>query len=383
MKKFGKKLMVMVLVLAMVATCFAGCGEKEVANEFIIGGSGPLTGPAASYGISVKQGAETAVEEINAAGGINGYKIDYRPRDDEHSNDKVKTVVETLIDDGMHVFMGATTSGPTVVAGSITSDENIFQISPSGSSLPCTEYDNAFRVCFTDPVQGAKSAKYLTDYLPEVKKVGVLYDSSVDYSTGIYKAFEEAADPLIELVVQTFITESSTDFNTQIRKFKEEGVEAVFVPFYAAEAANFLTQAKMAGLSVPFFGCDGMDGIDGIMTDVDAMEGLVYLSGFVYSSEEANAKAFTEKYNKKYGKNPDQFAAAGYDAMYAIKAGMEKGECTPAMSPSDICDIMMKTMTEVTVKGLTGTMTWTADGETNKDAQFAVMKNGKQEALTK
>ena len=380
MKKFGKKLVVMLLVVAMVTACFAGCAKDTAADKFIIGGSGPLTGGAAVYGISVKQGAEIAVAEINAAGGINGFPIDFRMEDDEHSTDKVKTVVDKLIGEGMHAFMGATTSGPTVEAGYITSDENIFQITPSGSSQDCTQFDNAFRVCFTDPLQGVKSAEFLKDTYPDAKKVGILYDASDAYSAGIYEAFKVESD--VEMVVQSFTAESKTDFTTQINKFKSEGVEAVFIPFYATEAAMFLTQAKANGLAVPFFGCDGMDGVDGLLTNnPEVMEGLVYLTGFVYSSQEAKAKAFTDSYKSKYKENPNQFAAAAYDAMYAIKAAMEKGECTPEMTASEICDIMKTTMTQVTVNGLTGTMTWTADGEPNKDGQFAVMKDGKQEAL--
>lgn len=379
MKKFGKKLVVMVLVLAMVVACFAGCGEKT--SEWVIGSSGPLTGGAAVYGIGVKNGATIAIEEINAAGGINGVQVKFEMYDDKADGEQAKTNFNTLTGKGMHVFMGAVTSGSTIEAGRAAKDANVFLLTPSGSAQDCTQYDNAFRICFTDPVQGVKSAIYFKEKYPQAKKVGVLYDSSDEYSAGIYEAFKKEMGNDVELVVESFTQESKTDFSTQISSFKSKGCEAVFIPFYASEAAAFLTQAKNSGLKVPFFGCDGMDGVEGIVTDKEAIEGLVFLTAFVSSSQDPQAKSFTDKYVKAHGEKPNQFAADAYDAIYAIKAALEYAKATPDMTPSAICDLMKDAMTKITVDGLTGTMKWTKDGEPSKDAIFAVIKNGEQQPL--
>ncbi|MEG2116730.1 MAG: ABC transporter substrate binding protein, partial [Clostridia bacterium] len=189
---------------------------------------------------------------------------------------QAKTNFNSLEGAGMHVFMGAVTSGASIEAGKEAKEANVFLLTPSGSAQDCTQYDNAFRICFTDPVQGVKSAKYVKDTYPNVKKMGVLYDSSDEYSTGIYKAFKAELKG-VDLVEETFTAETKTDFSTQIENFKNKGCEVVFIPFYASEAALFLTQAKSKGLKVPFFGCDGMDGVEGISKDKSVVEGLVFL----------------------------------------------------------------------------------------------------------
>ncbi|MEG1805120.1 MAG: ABC transporter substrate-binding protein [Clostridia bacterium] len=380
MKNFGKKLVVMVLVVAMTMACFAGCGGGAKATEWYVGSSGPLTGGAAVYGLGVKRGAEIAVKEINAAGGINGAQVKFDIRDDVCDGAQAKTNFNSLEGAGMHVFMGAVTSGASIEAGKEAKEANVFLLTPSGSAQDCTQYDNAFRICFTDPVQGVKSAKYVKDTYPNVKKMGVLYDSSDEYSTGIYKAFKAELKG-VDLVEETFTAETKTDFSTQIENFKNKGCEVVFIPFYASEAALFLTQAKSKGLKVPFFGCDGMDGVEGISKDKSVVEGLVFLTAFVSSSTDPKAKNFTDSYVSAYGEKPNQFAADAYDAMYTIKAALEHSKATPDMTASKVCDLMKDAMTKITVKGLTGTMTWNAQGEPSKEAIFTVIKNGEQTPL--
>ncbi len=375
MTNFMKKLVVAVLVIAMCLSAFAGCGKKA-SDVFIFGGIGPTTGDYATYGLSVRNGAQLAVDEINAAGGINGFQVEFKMEDSEGASENAINVANKLIDGGMHALVGPTLSGETYAVSAETNEAGVFQMTPSGSALNCTEKDNAFRTCFTDPLQGASLAKFFNTGYADQANVGILYKADDDYSTGIYKAFE--ADVNAECVVQSFTSEQSTDFSTQINTFKSEGVQSVLLPIYAADAVKFLDQAVKAGLDVFFFGGDGIDGIhseDGVKPET--INGVVYLSGFSATAPAANVQAFVTAYAKANPEKPvDQFAAAAYDTVYAFKAAMEKGEVTPDMDPVDVNEVLKKTMTEVSVNGVTGAMTWNAQGEPTKDAFYIEIVDG-------
>lgn len=254
------------LTAAMTVTMLAGCGggetEKGSSDTIKIGGIGPVTGDAAIYGEAVKNGAELAVKEINEAGGINGAQIEFNFQDDEADAEKAVNAYNTLKDWGMQALLGTVTSAPCVAVGEVAQADNMFLLTPSGTAVECVQYDNAFRVCFSDPMQGAESAKYIADN-QLATKIAVIYNSSDVYSTGIYQAFaKEAETEGLEIVAaEAFTAESKTDFSVQLQKAKDAGAELVFLPFYYSEAALVLQQAAGINYSPIFFGCDGMDGI--------------------------------------------------------------------------------------------------------------------------
>lgn len=383
MKKMTKALS-LALVAVMVVATFVGCGGKKKSSDtFKIGGIGPLTGAAALYGQGAMNGAQIAVDEINEAGGINGYKISFKTADDELDNDKSVNAYNSLKDWGMQMLVGTVTSGCCTAVGEYAHQDNMFLLSPSASSVDAIAYDNAFRVCFSDPNQGIASADYMAQSMKDAK-IAIIYDNSDLYSTGIRDKFvAKAKENGLNIVAEgAFNADNNKDFSVQIQSAKNAGADLVFLPIYYQQAALILAQSKDAEYAPTFFGCDGLDGILGVENfDLSLAEGVMLLTPFVASSSQADSKAFTDKYVAKYGETPNQFAADAYDAVYAIKAAVEKANVTPSMSVSEIGDLMKVAMTEISINGATGSITWAADGEPTKTPMAMVIKNGVYEAV--
>ena len=315
---------------------------KVDGDVFTIGTTGPLTGSAASYGNSVKNGATVAIDEINAAGGVKvgdkTYKLALNFQDDEAKEDKAVNAYNNL------------------------------QITPSGSAKAITENPNVFRLCFTDPLQGKMIADFVVDQGYE--SVAVLYNNSDEYSTGVYEAFKEELNTAGKsdlLVNEQSFTNDDVDFTTQLTQIKASGAKLIFVPAYYEAAAYIVQQAKQQGIDAAFVGSDGWDGVLGQVTDSSAVEGAVFLSPFLAS--DPSAADFTKAYETAYKATPDQFAADGYDTVYVIKAAMEKAG---SIESSDL----IKAMTEIEVNGITGKVSFNADGEPNKEPKFVTITNG-------
>ena len=389
MKRFKKVLSAMVAT-AMAASMIVGCAdategsapsEGSASGEatFKIGAIGPLTGGAAAYGNAVCNAAELAVEEINAAGGINGFKVEYSKEDDELNAEKSVNAYNTLKDWGMQVLVGSTTSACSIAVSEYTKADNMFQLTPSGSAVDCVKYDNAFRVCFSDPNQGIASAQYISDN-NLAKKVGIIYDSSDVYSNGIYQKFvEEAEGKNFEIVsAEAFTQDNNTDFSVQLQKAKDAGADLVFLPIYYKDASLILTQANTMGYSPIFFGVDGLDGLLTVDNfDTSLAEGVMLLTPFAADATDDLTVNFVTKYKEKYGEVPNQFAADAYDAVYIIKEAIEKAGVTPDMSVSEIGDKLKAAMVEIEASGLTSAkMTWDASGEPNKEPKAVVIKDG-------
>ena len=376
------------LTAAMTVTMLAGCGggetEKGSSDTIKIGGIGPVTGDAAIYGEAVKNGAELAVKEINEAGGINGAQIEFNFQDDEADAEKAVNAYNTLKDWGMQALLGTVTSAPCVAVGEVAQADNMFLLTPSGTAVECVQYDNAFRVCFSDPMQGAESAKYIADN-QLATKIAVIYNSSDVYSTGIYQAFaKEAETEGLEIVAaEAFTAESKTDFSVQLQKAKDAGAELVFLPFYYSEAALVLQQAAGINYSPIFFGCDGMDGILQVENfDTSLAEGLMLLTPFAADATDDLTVNFVKSYKDAYNEVPVQFAADAYDAIYALKAAMEDANVTADMDASAICDALKASMLNIKLDGLTGEgMTWTEDGEPHKAPKAVKVVDGAYAAM--
>lgn len=382
-----KKYLAIIMAAVLAVTCFVGCGKTETAdNEIVIGGIGPITGPAAAYGNAVMNGAQLAVDEINAAGGIGfeGIKIKFDFQDDEHDAEKAVNAYNTLLDNNMKILMGTVTSTPCVAVAAKAAEDNMFLLTPSGSAVECVAAPNAFRICFSDPDQGIASAQYIAQH-NVAKKVAVIYNSSDVYSDGIYQKFAaEAKVQGLEIVTaQAFTKDSATDFTVQIQKVKESGAELMFLPIYYQEAALILTQANKAGLDIKVFGCDGLDGvIDQLGDNAAIAEGVMLLTPFAADAEDELTKSFTAAYQKKYNEIPTQFAADGYDAIYTIKMAMERvGIEDASISASDLCEALKSAMVEIEVEGVTGTMSWAASGEPVKEPKAMVIKDGSYKAM--
>jgi branched-chain amino acid transport system substrate-binding protein len=328
--------------------------------------------------------AQIAVDEINAAGGVNGMTLELNFQDDECDAEKSVNAYNTLKDWGMQVLMGTVTSACSIAVSDYSKDDNIFQLTPSGSAVECVQYDNAFRVCFSDPNQGIASAQYIGEN-GLATKVAVIYDSSDIYSSGIYEKFAaEAENQPFEIVeAQAFTADNKTDFSVQLQKAKDSGAELVFLPIYYTEASLILAQADKMGFETQFFGCDGLDGILDVENfDTSLAEDVMLLTPFAADATDDLTVNFVTAYKDAYGDTPNQFAADAYDAIYIIKAAAEKAGVTADMSASDICDALKSVMTELSVDGLTGEgITWSADGEPSKAPKAVKIVDGAYKAM--
>ncbi len=381
MKKFFKSLMAVSAAAVMAATvagCDNGAAQGGDSNTLVLGGIGPVTGDAAVYGIAVRNGIQLAVDEINAAGGVNGMTLKLDFQDDEHDPEKSVNAYNTIKDNGAKILVGTVTSGPCIAVSAEAAKDNMFLITPSGSAIDCiTAGDNCFRVCFTDPGQGMIAADYIAD-ANLGKKIGVIYDSSIDYSTGILEGFKKQATARgLEIVSeQSFTSDNATDFSVQIEKIKQSGAELLFLPIYYQEASLILQQAE-GKLDIPVFGGDGLDGLIDQLGDKVALAQDVYvMTPYASTSPEAKSVAFTNAYTAKFeGVTPIQFAADGYDAVYIIKAALEKAGVNDASkSASEICDAIKGVMTEIEFDGVTGKTTWGEDGEPTKAPKVMQIK---------
>ena len=376
-----KKVFAFVMAAVMVFT-MAACGNNDTpantdadgADSVIrIGGIGPLTGSYANYGISDKNGAEVAVEEINANGGINGMQIELQFQDSQGDPESAVNAYGKLMDWGMDVSLGGVFSGETASIVAAANEDDVMLITPSGSADGCIAgNDKAFRVCFYDSFQGAAAANYIQEN-GLATEVGVFYESDYDYSVGLYNSFTEqcAANGITIKETQTFTTSTNTDFSTQINALVASGVKVVFMPIYAEEASTFLTQAKgKFADDVYFFGADGLDGILGkVEQDPSIANNVLMLTPFAADSTDPAVQSFVEKYQTAYNAVPDQFAADAYDAVYTIKTAVEKAGTTSGAALAQV-------MTEITVDGITGKMTWSADGNTDKPASAILYYDG-------
>lgn len=379
-----KKLMSLILA-AMMLMSLAACGGDtpastgkaddgtKAAETIKMGGIGPLTGDYANYGISVKQGAELAVKEINAAGGIAGQQIELSFQDSQGDAESAVNAYGKLLDWGMKLSLGCVFSGETATVVAAAKDDDILLLTPSGSSDNILQgNDKAFRVCFNDSYQGTMAANYIKEHAI-TDKVAILYQSDYDYSVGLYESFKAGCETngITIAEVQTFTEGTKTDFTTQINKLVAADVKLIFIPIYAEPASTFLTQAKgKFGDDVYFFGADGLDGImEKVAQDVTIADNVLMLTPFAADSQEADVQAFVKAYQAAYNATPDQFAADGYDAVYILKAAAEKAGTTSGAA-------MAKAMTELEIDGVTGNMKWTADGNTQKNAMAIIYKNG-------
>jgi len=395
-----KKYLAFAMALAMVAASFAGCGSSSSApastaaattaaagdaaeapagtGTVKIGMSGPLTGGASAYGLAVKAGMEVAVEEINAKGGL---QIEFNAQDDEADGEKAVSAYNALKDWGMQVMAGQVTTGSALAVAPESTTDNMFNLTPSASAESLAlSGPNVFQMCFTDPNQGASAAELVSSKFAG-SKVGIIYDSSDDYSTGLYNGFSTNASELgVEIVATTSYTaDNKADLSTQVTQCQDAGADLVFLPIYYTEASQILTYANRIGYAPKFFGCDGMDGIltvEGF--DTALAEGLTLMTPFDANASDEATQSFVTKFKAKMdGLVPNQFAADGYDVIYAIYTALTKAEVTGNESAEELCTILEEQFATLTVDGLTGSgMHWDENGMISKAPAAVVIENG-------
>ena len=335
---------------------------------------------SAQYGTNVYNAAKIAADEINENGGFNGYKVEILDAgDDQGDPEKAVNAYNDLIDKGMQMLCGTVTSGSCIAVGAEAA-EDTFLFTPSATALDCiTAGTNEFRMCFTDPAQGTKSAQYISEH-KLATKVAVLYDSAADYNSGVHDAFvAAAADDGLEVVAdEAYTTDSNTDYSVQLAKIKKSGAELLFLPNYYSDNALILQQASEAGLDIKFFGVDGMDGILNVENfDKSLAEGVMLLTPFSATATDEKSQNFVKAYGDAHnGEIPNQFAADTYDVLYAMQLAADDAKITPDMENADISAAMSASMANIELDGLTGKAKWTEDGECDKEPKAFEIKDG-------
>lgn len=376
-----KKVLAVTAAVAMTAAMMPTAVFADNAETFKIGVIGPMTGDYAQYGLGVYHAAQLAAEEVNANGGFNGYNVEVLAAgDDQGDPEKAVNAYNDLLDKGMQMLCGAVTSGACIAVGAEAA-ESTFLFTPSGTAVDCiTSGSNEFRMCFTDPAQGTKSAEFIGKH-KLATKVAVLYDSSADYNSGVNDAFVAAAeDNGLEVVAdEAYTADSNTDFSVQLKKIKYSGADLLFLPNYYSDNALILQQAHDAGMDdMKKFGVDGMDGILGVENfDTSLAEGVMLLTPFSATSDDEKSKAFVDAYEAaNKDEVPNQFAADAYDVIYAMQLAANDAGITPDMSNEDISAAMSASMLNIELDGLTGKAKWTEDGECDKEPKAFEIKDG-------
>ena len=378
-----KKVFALVMAAVMVVAMFAGCGSSAPAADakvIKIGMTGPLTGDAAVYGKAVQGGIEIAVEEINAAAGTDGLKLEFQAQDDEADGEKAVSAYNVLKDWGMQVLIGTVTSGACNAVAPETVNDKMFLLTPSASAMEvATAGDTTYQMCFTDPNQGASAAEVMATNWADAK-IAVIYDSSDDYSAGLYDGFMKKAKELnLNVVLETsFTKDTKSDLSTQVTQCKDASADLVFMPFYYQEASQVLNIANKMGYAPQYFGCDGMDGILTLENfDKTLAEGLALMTPFDANAADEATQSFVKKYSEKYGEIPNQFAADAYDCVYAVYKALNAAGCKGTDSAADIAAALMGQFNSMSFDGLTGKgMTWDAEGMISKAPAAVVITNG-------
>lgn len=392
--KFSAKILSLALALVMIVCAFSFTSCNKKSDKITIGLTGPLTGGASIYGIAVKNAAQLAVDEINAAGGLDGVELELIMLDDKHDPSNVETLYADLIEKkGMQVSLGTVTTKPGLEFKNFSKEDNVFFLTPSATGDAIPEFENGYQMCFSDSNQGTAAAKFFNETYAG-KKVGIFYKSDDEYSVGIRKNFVAAIDESFkaDMVEASFSGDAST-FDSQIQLLKN--CDVVFMPIYYTPASQFMLQANNVENSIKvYYGCDGFDGIDAIegFNINDIKQEVSYLSHFNSTATEGPAADFIKKYNDKYDEDKEplnQFGAAAYDCVYAIFEAMKVAkangkEITADTSASDLCEMLKEVFNSETFvfHGITGKTTatdksnisWSADGTVQKEAIKYIVK---------
>ncbi|MBQ0041605.1 MAG: ABC transporter substrate-binding protein [Clostridiales bacterium] len=385
MKKNWMKVVVVALS-CMMAVAMTGCGGGSSSSGFEdgtlkIGTAGPLTGPAALYGVAVKNGAQLAVDEINASDPE--FKLSFVAQDDEHDAEKSVNAFNKLMDEGMQVLAGTVTTAPCTAVAAEAYANRVFALTPSASGPTVTaDNDNVYQLCFSDPNQGIAVADYIAANYPDAK-VGVIYNNADNYSSGIFDKFKSEYESKGKKIVavEAFADDANADFTAQLNSCKDAGADMLFLPIYYTPASNIMTQADKMGYAPTYFGVDGMDGIlDLEGFDTKLAEGVLLLTPFTPYSEDEKVQAFVAAYEEAYGEKPIQFAADAYDVVYALYNACLEAGVGPDNTAEEICDALIKTFNGgfKYEGGLTGdSMQWNSAGEVNKTPKVCEIQGGK------
>ena len=333
MKKIVSASAAAALVFGMVS-----CAKKSgmtSGDTIKIGGLAPLSGAVAVYGVECKNGIDLAVEEINAAGGIAGKKIDFICEDDEGMTDKtVNAFKKLLTKDKVSIVIGSLPSGCAKSTTTLAQARGVLQIAPAATAPDITDAGNfIFRACFIDPFQGTVGGKFAAETLG-AKKAAVLYNIQSDYSVGMTENFKTAfAASGGEIVALESYADNDKDFNAQLTKIKSTSPDVVYLPDYYGTVALIAKQLRAQGIMAPIVGGDGWDGLIGSAGD-EVVNGF-YSNHYSTDSTEEKVQKYVSAFRAKYNKYPNAFSALGYDCVYLLKDAIEAAGSSEAAAVRD------------------------------------------------
>ena len=375
-----KKKFALSLVALASAAVLAACGEvKSGASNTTgnpidekvvkIGFNFEETGAVASYGTSEQKGAQLAVDEINAAGGIDGKQIEVVDKDNKSETAEAASVSTNLVTQSkVAAIVGPATSGATAAAVANATQAGVPLISPSATQDGLTKgQDFLFIGTFQDSFQGQIISNYVSNKL-NAKKVVLYTDNSSDYAKGIAKSFRDSFKG--EIVADETFVSGDTDFQAALTKIKDKDFDAIVLPGYYTKAGKTVNQARGMGI----IGGDGFNGEEFVQqATAERASNIYFISGFSTTVDVSDkAKAFLEAYRAKYNEDPSTFAALAYDSVYLV-ANAAKG----AKTSVDIKNNLAKTQN---FEGVTGQTSFDADHNTVKTAFMMTMNNGKVDA---
>ncbi|MDB6053894.1 MAG: ethanolamine utilization protein EutJ [Verrucomicrobiales bacterium] len=315
---------------------FVGCNKNDSqsgesgAGSIRIGEFASLTGKEAAFGTSSHNGTALAIEELNAAGGLLGRRLELLTEDDQSKKGEAATAVKKLISrDKVVAILGEVASGLSLEAAPICQTNRIPMISPSSTNPKVTEVgDFIFRICFIDPFQGTVMARFSQKTL-KANRVATLTDVKQSYSEGLSQFFKEQfLKDGGEIVAEQKFSSGDKDFNAQLTAINAAKPQAIFVPSYYTEAALIVQQARQLGIQVPLFGGDGWEAPELLSIGGKAMEGCYYSTHYSPESTAPAVQNFLKKYKAKYHSVPDAMAALGYDSAMILADAIKRAGTT-------------------------------------------------------
>lgn len=364
-----------ILIVLLAAVMLWGCGANPADNTVRIGVFAPLSGANMTYGQSCQNGTLMAVEEANAAGGLNGKPFEFVVQDDESRADRARAVVTELIErDKVVAVIGGVTSANSMAAAPVCQKRGIPMITPAATSPEVTEVgDCIFRVCFVDPFQGEMMALFASRSL-KLKRMAILEDRRSEYSDGLARYFRQKFEELGGMIVADLnYAAGDDDFSTQIAAIKEADPDGVFLPGYYQEVGLFAVQARAAGVRAQLLGGDGWNSPRTLELAGDALQGSFFSDHFTTSDPRPEVQAFIQKYQERFGVPPDAIAPLSYDAAGLLMAAMRQAGGTGIPGPSQIRDALSAV---TNYDGVTGPISIDADRNANKPAVIMQVRDG-------
>jgi branched-chain amino acid transport system substrate-binding protein len=369
MNRTTEKIMQRWLIAACMLLCTWSVARAQ--DEIVVGEYGSMTGSEATFGISTDNGVKMAVNEINAAGGVNGKKIKLIAYDDQGKQSEAITAVTRLIQqDHAVAVIGEVASSLSLAGGQVCQQAGVPMISPSSTNPKVTAIGNMVsRVCFIDPFQGYVGASFAKDKL-HFNKAAILYNRAQAYSTGLRTDFRKAFDKMGgQVVSEQAYSNGDTDFSVQLTTIKNANPDFIYIPGYYTEVVTIAQQARKLGLNVPLIGGDGWVS-DELKNAGHALDGCYFSDHYAKEDPRPEVQAFLSKYNAQFGRAPDSMAALGYDAMNLLADAMKRAK---SLDGKDLASAINSTKN---FKAVTGSITIDQNRNAKKLAVIQKVENG-------